>query len=238
MVRPAFPAYADENARLRDAARLLSGVRDRSVLVETCAALTGRHGDRLDRRTTRPFVAELEAERDAAGAADDLSDRIAAFRDALTAARAAARDWNLEESGWDAIRGGLNLTHGRARDAMKVAADSRDPGDLHAWRKRVKYHWYHARLLKRIFPPLMDAHRGVASDLADLLGDHHDLAVLRDRLDRSALAEDAKGALSGLIAADMARLERKAFALGRPLLAEKPKRLAARWGDWWRMAGG
>ena len=50
--------------------------------------------------------------------------------------------------------------------------------DFHEWRKRVKYHWYHCRLLKNLYKPLMKARRDEAKHLADLLGDDHDLSML------------------------------------------------------------
>jgi hypothetical protein len=83
----------------------------------------------------------------------------------------------------------------------------------------------------------MKAHRDAASDLGDLLGDHHDLAVLRTTV-AVAPGDFGKPAdievLLGLIEQRQAVLAAEAFALGDRLLAEPPKALARRWKAYWR----
>jgi hypothetical protein len=46
-------------------------------------------------------------------------------------------------------------------------------------RANQEYHWYHLRLLRVIWPAQMKGLAAEASRHADLLGDDHDLAVLR-----------------------------------------------------------
>ena len=61
----------------------------------------------------------------------------------------------------------------------------------HDWRKRAKDVWYQLRLLQDTWPDVMKAMAGQASQLSDLLGDDHDLAVLSTKLEGDQPPTDA-----------------------------------------------
>ena len=63
---------------------------------------------------------------------------------------------------------------------------SGEMSDLHDWRKRVKDLWYHERLLAPTCGPTVRGHAKELDRLSDLLGDDHDLALLRHELTRRA----------------------------------------------------
>ena len=76
---------------------------------------------------------------------------------------------------------------------------------------------------------------GELHELADLLGDHHDLSMLADDLAaRPGLG--SRQALAGLIARRQDELLDDALALGERIYAEKPKafvrRLRGYWAAW------
>ena len=102
----------------------------------------------------------------------------------------------------------------------------------------MKDHWYHARLLRAIAPEFLDARRKAAGHLAELLGDLHDLAVLRAvaraEADCFAEAKDMNDFLT-LIDDRAAALETEAFALGHRMFADKPSALGKRWGEYWKV---
>jgi CHAD domain-containing protein len=105
---------------------------------------------------------------------------------------------------------------------------------MHEWRKRVKYHWYHVRLLEEINPEMMLPREQAADELGDLLGDHHDLAVLEARLAEVELGPGTDmEAFRGLLRQRKAELAEAAFAQGRLMLAERRKALVKRWGSYW-----
>ena len=241
LVRPAFDGYAAENRAIRDAARRVSDLRDADTLIATYDAVAGHFADQIDRRAFAPIRARLT--RDARGLRDDPTTpaRIEDVRRALEAARERAATWTLDESGFAAVAGGLGKTYGRARARMRTARSNGEDEAMHAWRKRVKYHWYHARLLGDIFPAMLDAQAQVADDLSDLLGDHHDLVVLDARLREApgdfGTATDLD-AFRALLRERKDRLAAEAFGLGRLLLAERRGALVARWGRYWRVARG
>jgi CHAD domain-containing protein len=236
LVRPAFPAYSAENAAFRDAAGSLSFVRDTEALIDTYDDLIDRYAEPIDTQALATVRHRLEERQREIAAAHDLEGKLAAFRTAMTDARGRAQDWQLDADGFAAIAGGLKKTHKRARNAMARATADGTAAAFHEWRKRTKYHWYHTRLLRPVWPGPLEAHADAADTLGDALGDHHDLAVLQAAIaaDPNAYGEPATtDVLHGLITARQATLEAEALTLGARLFAEPTKVLVKRWGRYW-----
>lgn len=233
LVRPSFDGYSDENRVFRDAARSLSDVRDATASLEQVDELEDYFDAELKKAALKPLREALEKRR-AAIDDDEVEEKLADMRLVFREALDRSETWSLEETGADAFMGGAAKTYGRARKAMKTARKSGDPADMHEWRKRVKYHWYHARLVKRLWPPVLGAYVDEADALSDDLGEHHDLHVLGERA-KAVLGETSETAelLVGLAAARQAQLEEACFLRGEKLFAEKPDTLARRWGEWW-----
>jgi CHAD domain-containing protein len=235
LVRPVFADYRAENAIFRDAARELSVLRDGAILIATYDRLLDAGEDQVDRARFAPIRRRLTLQQKKALAKHaNIGARLEQFAQTMSAARKRARQWQLDADGFDALRGGIAKSYKGARRAM--AETSREPSAeaVHEWRKRIKDHWYHARLLTPIFPTLMKAHRDVADDLGELLGRHHDLDVFRQRLNGDKLVNAAdRGVLTGLLRRRQKALEDEAFLLGAHLLAEPASDLAARWESYW-----
>lgn len=236
LVRKSFDGYGDENETFRDAARLLSEVRDAGSLIETYDALTGHFDAQIDRRAFAQIRARLTRDANEIRDLPETAERMEEVRQTLLAARARVPGWRLDDAGFDAVEGGIAKTYKRARKRMAAAwADPTDEA-MHDWRKRVKYHWYHARLLRGIWPRMMQAHKDAADDLSDLLGDHHDLAVLDQRLGETPGdfgSETDVEAFRALLQRRKTVLEDRAFHLGRRLLAERKTAIVARWNGYW-----
>jgi CHAD domain-containing protein len=64
----------------------------------------------------------------------------------------------------------------------KVLAGKASEEEFHEWRKFVKYHFYHTRLLAGIYGKPARRRAKDANELEELLGEHHDLAVLSERI--------------------------------------------------------
>ncbi|MHA6347478.1 CHAD domain-containing protein [Roseivivax sp. CAU 1761] len=225
LFRGAFPHYSEENRALRDAARLISDLRDKTAMIECYDRVMERYGGTLNRQAFAPLRAAFTRERNAAGEAGDLRERMAAMAEALRAVRARAEGWRLDDRGWSALEEGVATSYRRARKAMAEAEKTRDAEHLHEWRKRVKYHWYHLRLLSGAETGPIEGREIAADRLSDLLGDHHDLTELAPRLAHAPLGEEAGLVLAGLIDQERARIEEEAFAMGHGLFAAKPKAL-------------
>lgn len=229
LVRPGFPDYSAENAWFRDLAGELSALRDATSMQESVAALVKHYADDLDADACGGIREWLGRRRETLTEERDAREKMDVIRAELPEALARIEGWRLDWAGADALEAGLAKTYKRARRAMAVAADDGTSRDFHEWRKRVKYHRYHLRLLTPIWPKVTKARYKETKHLSDLLGDDHDLAVLRATLEEEAGgAADERAALIALSRRRSAELRAEAWSLGRRLFIEEPDRYAER----------
>ena len=229
LVRPGFADYSAENAWFRDLAGELSAIRDATSMQESLAALRERYADDLDDEAFAAVHAWLGERRESLTEERDAREKIDVIRAELPEALTRIERWRLDSAGTDALEAGLTKTYQRARRAMAVAADDGTSRDFHEWRKRVKYHRYHLRLLTPVWPKLMKARYKETKHLSDLLGDDHDLAVLRATLEEEAGGgADERAALIALSRRRSAELRAAAWSLGRRLFVETPECHAGR----------
>lgn len=235
LVRPVFPRYAEVNARLRELAAPLSVIRDADVMIATYDRVMEAE-DNADRKAMGAIRQRLTLNRKALAAVINLDARLEAFRQGLDALRDDITSWDLDRDGFDAIASGLGKTYRRARKAMANAAAQGRAEDFHDWRKGVKYHWYHARLLSPLWPAEMAARTEEAKALGELLGEHHDIAVLHHNVS-SRPRDFGKPEIVDMFleALDRRRVEaeRHALADGMLLLSEPAGALVERWRGYW-----
>jgi hypothetical protein len=226
-------AYRRENARLRDAARPLTQVRDAAVLVKALDGLCPRlRGGGTLCRSIRTALRRESRER-----------REGLLRQAL---RASAREINgvaqrvrllrrAQLSRADTAKA-VKRAYRTSRRAMTTAKQQRSRDSLHEWRKQVKYL---ANELKSLLPSMRKGLRvGVhkiykrSNRLGGYLGDDHDLALLHDKLIEhrklSGVGDAQVNALLECLAQRRARLQRKAFRRGKRSFARSAARLEAR----------
>jgi CHAD domain-containing protein len=105
---------------------------------------------------------------------------------------------------------------------LAAAKESSDAERLHSWRKQVKYLWHQLQILEPSRPGKIGKLAQRCHELGEILGEDHDLAVLRCKLE-SRRTDDLDELLRRL---DRRRvqLQRKAFTLGSRLFADKPGR--------------
>jgi CHAD domain-containing protein len=240
LVRPEFDDYAQENTFFRDAARSLSYVRDAQSIIDCFDDLIEHFHEQVDRENFASIRRQL-ADRRRQVAEDEvgLQQRLDAFLAQMRVARQRADDWKVGDDGFSAVAGGLQKTYDRGRRALAAAYNDPSAEAFHELRKRAKYHWYHVRLLRRIWRDMMQVQRGAAHEVSDLLGDDHDLVVLRATLlddpDAFGTQKDIQ-AFVGLIDRRRLELQAQARPLAERVFAEQPKRLVARfhryWGVW------
>lgn len=230
--------YAAENAWYRDLARRLSAVRDADVLIETHDALVEDVKDPDIRNECAAIRSRLVERRESFAAREaDLEDRLRAARRELLEGRGRVGDWAWRVRNFKGLEPGLERSYRRGRRAMKAAYRSLSPEAFHDWRKRAKYHWYACRLLRGIWPAVMDARSGELSRLSDLLGGEHDLSVYRHALESEPdLTGDTARLGDILAAADQrrTRLRREARPLAMRLYTEKAGRLSSRFAGYWQ----
>lgn len=236
LVRPALGErqFSREHKRYRDAARRLSASRDAEVKLRTLSALEERSGKELPGEAVNAWRALLAAEREELGDVGKLATQLQGAMGEIEVGRDEIARWKLSGDSWGLVAPGLGRTYKRGRREMKRVRDGHEAGDVHQWRKRVKDLWYQLRLLAGMWPALLGETAGQAHDLADLLGDHHDLTVLGDDLQTREMGDERK--ILTAIERRQEELLASALDLGERLYAEKPKaflrRLSAYWASW------
>jgi CHAD domain-containing protein len=150
-------------------------------------------------------------------------------------AKPAIADWALEGEEFELIEDGLRRSYRRGRKRFAETAPSPTAEHVHEWRKRVKDLWYHLRLVRGARPGALGKAAGRAHELSDLLGDHHDLEVLRDDAARrrGVVGSEDLATLDHLVERRQGELLGAARALADKLYDRKPKRFVGRIGEYW-----
>jgi len=218
--------YREENYCFRDAARPLTQVRDAGILVETVDELREHLPKAVATATFSKIRHALVVNQ------NEVSRRIleqdqafAKVRDIATQALARLADWSLQPAGWAALQAGIRRTYRTAHRALALAAESPSVAHLHEWRKQTKYLWHQLQLVE---PALVGAEGELVNQthaLSTLLGEDHDLAVLRETLAADPLSYGGHRHLKSffvLIDSRRADLQRRAFTLGREIYKDSP----------------
>jgi CHAD domain-containing protein len=231
-LKPAMRKQA--NADLRHAARQLSGTRDADVMLHALDDLAQRYAGQVPQATFAAIQAALADDRERVRASQDGSGAIGAAVAELRAIRARSGDWQLRRGGWDAVGPGLRRGYQRGQKAFALARRRPTTENLHSWRKRAKDLWYHLRLLEAAAPLTLGGQVQEAHALSDLLGDDHDLAVLRETVSSvgGGIAADL-GPVLALIDHRREQLQHQARYVGQRLYAEKPKAFERRLRRYW-----
>ena len=237
LVRPVLPTYKRENVHYRDAARRISDVRDAHAAVETFddhlrPAAEARGA--LDDSTLDGIRATLVDRRETMAAERNLDRRLDEVRADLVEGRARIPDLPIATEGYDAVAGGLRKSYRRARSRMGEAYEQPEFERFHEWRKRIKYHRYHTRLLRRVWVGPMKRRRAELKELSDIVGYENDLAEFEMAMnDEELFATATRGILSEILTAKRSEFHRRGRPLGERLFAEDPDRLVDRLGAYW-----
>ncbi|MGH2917994.1 MAG: CHAD domain-containing protein [Solirubrobacteraceae bacterium] len=230
--------YDRENTAFRMAGRRLSAGRDAAVLVETLDGLRERFATELSPQTTDALRGQLDDEHERSLAQmRNSGEDIAAALGTIGDARARTPAWTLASDGFEALAPGLKRVYRRGRRRMRTADGDPTTEHLHEARKRVKDLWHAAQVLRPAAPKRMKRLASDAHGVADLLGDDHDLAVLREYVERHPQCfedDDRRQALLALIDRRRGALQRKALRQGRRLYKRSPKRFVADIERGWR----
>lgn len=220
---PLGSSFAIENAWYRDAARDLAPARDMEAVREALVKLLPH--------AAPDAAASLKASRRSLSRRGrttrrELQGRIDNLLTQLPQAGARMESWPPLEDRFATIAAGAERTLRDGAKAFALAAATRTPTAFHDLRKRVKDHWYHVQLLRRLWPEMLKGESNALEALSDALGDHHDLHLLQQALGSDAPLET--------IAARRAELEQTALAAAQRLFSEAPAGWRKRMRGYWR----
>jgi CHAD domain-containing protein len=224
-------AYHRENLAFRDAARPLTEVRDATVLVETLDALVANEP---------AFAKVREAllrSRQTVGKRALADGRAAAVvAKALGVALARLPAWTIRE-GWPALGTGLERVYRAGWRALAAASREPSVARLHEWRKQTKYLWHALQLIEPAWSASEKGLGELAHQQTVLLGEDHDLAVLRRLVRAAPRTYGGPSVVRNLVTViDRRRegLQELAFTLGRQLYVDSPKVFTKRIGGYWK----
>lgn len=214
--------YSAINATFRDAGRLLSDVREAAVNLETLDELRSAFEVPLDDEAFAGLRERLEARhRDVRACAEGIEARARAVA-MVAEPKPPIAEWPVTDDGFEPVADGLARVYRRGLEGYDRSLDDPRTEHLHDWRKRVKYLWYHTRLLAAAWPEVLEPLADELHELANDLGDDHDLAVLARLVRGEPELADARerDVLLGLIGRRRRHLQAAAFDRAQRLYAE------------------
>ncbi len=244
LVRPGLGgAYREENTRFRELGHQLSELRDAAALLEVFDQVAEKSAGTLDKTSITRIRSGLRKEKRDAEQRLDAEKVIRSATATFRSLAPRAKTWPLTQNGFQAIDSGLESTYRQGRKALKRAEKTDKSIAYHDFRKRVKDHWYHVRLLENLWTEIMKAHESSLKQLETWLGDDHNLVLLREKLQNKP--EDFGGeavvtAFLSLVEQHQQELRENSISLGHRVYAEKPsmfvRNLVPLW-DVWRKRG-
>jgi hypothetical protein len=153
-------------------------------------------------------------------------------------ARKRVRNWTDVPSKWWSIGPGVEELYRRAGEAFADADADPTVEKLHEWRKQAKYLRYQLEVLRPLWQERVEEFANEADHMGALLGDDHDLAVLRQTLTNDPERFGNGGDLETLLALiDRRRVEftQGARLLGQRFFQDRPRDFGRRLKGYWRV---
>ena len=224
-----------EEKRLREAAHVLSALRDADATAETLETLHGRYPTVVDGSVARAVANGLRARRQRTRKGAGLLAHKA--RAALALARETVPSAVGRAAGRGAVLAGLSSGYRRARRRLRGLSLESDALRFHALRRGVKTHAHHVRLFESLHATPKARARSL-DRLDEWLGEDHNHAVLRTIIlaapERFGSASaSATSAVLGSIVKRQRYLRERSLRLGHRLFAEKPRLFREAAVAWW-----
>jgi CHAD domain-containing protein len=224
LVRPVVKKslYKYQNAALRDVARPLAELRDAAVLIETIGSVAQDDALAAARQ-------ELTARKRSLDEQNPLDSAAASIQAAL--ARVSA--WTDVPNRWASVGKGLKRTYRQTRRAYADAVRQPTVEKRHEWRKQAKYLRHQLETLQPLCPEILEELAKQAEKLGKLLGDDHNLALLRQTLPSVSGYGDHEEVLAAI---DRRRDEllQEACELAERFFQDSPKQFERRIKSCWK----
>jgi CHAD domain-containing protein len=240
LVRPVIGArtYRKGNTCLRDAGRPLTEVRDAKILLETLHGLAEHFKEHIAGRSFQSVDRALQTNfRAVRNRVLDKQNALAVVAETVRQARGQGKRWADVPNRWSSLGEGLARVYRQARGAFRDAVADPSVEKLHEWRKQAKYLRYQLEVLRPLWPERLEELADEADRLTELLGDDHDLALLRQKLTDNPEEfgdEDEGEVLQALIDRRRLQLQGEAVELGERFFQDKPGDFARRLKGYWK----
>ena len=228
--------YKDLNIYFRDLGRELSDLRDLTAHIETVEILKERYGNYLYVNFFSGIIKQIEKER------DELEKKLRESNffskhlvQKLKYAQSELAKWPVNSNDIQIILPSIERVYKRGKEALAKSYKNPTKENFHEWRKRVKYLWYQTLLLQETWPQFFETLEIEIHELADLLGNDHDLMVLQVKLNSGDFAtKDLRQLelLNAIINQYSETLRNNAKTKGELIYAESPANFTKRIGSY------
>jgi CHAD domain-containing protein len=235
LLRPGMrdAVYRKENARLRDAGRVLSPIRDARSLIDALDSICDQFDKELEGVKLAPLEKKLHSNLAAARRNLHLktpakSEELQSCSRLLEKCLSLAKKEHFATIDSRAAHAGLKRIYRQGQDAFVEARTARTTEALHEFRKQIKYLFNAIDGLTvadsdRISKVLKRADR-----LGELLGNDHELVTLSQETSRENYSSmnAAVKSVHALIEQKRIELQNHALKLGEKIYHQKPRKFA------------
>jgi CHAD domain-containing protein len=225
--------YGEATGCLRDAAGQLQAMRDAQVRLTALENLARRSNGQIPRRSLPKIQDALQ--RNCRAEERKLGATLDSVKQVLLGARQQLGTLKVKPDNWKAVGPGLKRIYRSGRKALALAEREPSPKHFHEWRKRVKDLASQLRLVCPTRPRNKLKPRTDELDhLGDILGDDHDLFMLRRFVGEQLKQSREKGPLEKVIAERQKELRFEALKLGASFYTKRPNRFCRQIGEGWK----
>jgi CHAD domain-containing protein len=248
-----------ENLLFRDTGRSLSALRDSQALVEALqkfAKTKSRihsNNSSAPRKMRSDFIGKVRRRIEQEEVNKLPQDTLRQLKETLSGAARNVAHWfdglSFEPgTEWEVFVGcGLRRTYRRGKNIVaqleSLGRDNAGDETWHELRKCSKALGYQLRLLRQLWPELLQTLLAQIDQLSEKLGDDHDLAVLRGRLltepynaNETQEGAEVRRNFIGSLDRRRRKLHVEAYQIARRIYAEKPRQFASRIRCYWTIS--
>lgn len=231
--------YQKENGFYRDVARKLSTIRDTTSTLQIAENVIKKYPDDIPEDQQHDLVALLKKRRNKLTLKYfNKNDVLREVKSHLIHHQDTIQEWPLALNSLDDVADNFKRVYKRGYKSFSAAYENPSAEAFHELRKRVKYLWYHFRILHPIWPNVMKGWKNELDEIGDIYGDDHDLAVLLE------LIKAPKGPFKGEYHYSVEEkinqyryaLEEQAYYRCLRVYYEKPGKMLERFSQYWHIS--
>jgi len=234
LVRPVLDKEHRADPALRQVSKLLAPVADGQGVIDTLNQMSKRYRRELPPKMAEAIRSDLV---DRGRRIDTQASKEGVLEKAqmtLRAERQRVKKWKISADGFRAVAPGLKASVRRARGAMVDAWLHPTASHHHTWRRHVKNHWFHVRLLGARCGYRLQSYQRQLEALDGILGEYHNLVLLHEVLvSDTALQRVEVARCLSIVERYQRALRRNAHVLGIRIYSEKPRRFVRRVRELW-----
>jgi CHAD domain-containing protein len=225
-------SFQIENSFYGDSGKILSDLRDSTVLIETFDKLLKNSElemSNFDFSIFRNFL--VEKHKNISANKHNKSQVINSLSTDLLLARSRVFDWHISGDNFKIIKRNLQKIYEQGQGYMYTVFSEAIKENVHEWRKCVKNLWYSMRILSNLWVEIMNPLVILLGKLSDTLGDANDLFLLKERIisNQSKFKDDQHTReLINFIDRRIIDLLRDARTIGRKIYSEDSKYFVGR----------